>query len=188
MSLDPHLLQGIASAINANHITDNIPHNPFIPATTTSNFVAPSGVHPVVVNSVDTEQNWPDIATHLTDDRTWVLLASPEQSEEIERHLHYETKIQISPNSIYTWGQQFWAGTTSLFPDTHEDTILVYTFNNVSTHQQQAVQDVIYMRSATGGTLSDTPSIDLGSLILETPPKFAALISSTAISQPAPNY
>ena len=130
MSLDPHLLQGIASAINANHITDNIPHNPFIPATTTSNFVAPSGAHPVVVNSVDTEQNWADIATHLTDDRTWVLLASPEQSEEIERHLHYETKIQILPNSIYTWGQQFWAGTTSLFPDTHEDTILVYTSNN----------------------------------------------------------
>jgi hypothetical protein len=91
MSLDPHLLQGIASAINANHITDNIPHNPFIPATTTSNFVTPSGVHPVVVNSVDTEQNWPDIATHLTDDRTWILLASPEHSEEIERHLHFET-------------------------------------------------------------------------------------------------
>ena len=38
ISLDAHLLQGIASAINANHITDNVPHNPFIPATTTSNF------------------------------------------------------------------------------------------------------------------------------------------------------
>jgi hypothetical protein len=151
VSLDPHILQGIASVINANHITDNIPHNPFIPATTTSNFVAPSGAHPVVVNSVDTEQNWSDMATHLTDDRTWILLASPGHSEEIKRHLHFETKAQIAPNSIYTWGQQFWAGTMSLFPDTHEDAILVHTSNNVSTRPQQAVQDVIYMRSATGG-------------------------------------
>ena len=126
VSLDPHLLQGIASAINADHKTGNIPHNPFIPATTTSNFVASLGVHPVVVNSVDTEQDWSDMAKHLTGNRTWVLLASPDNSEDIEKHLHFETKTQILPNSIKTWGQQFWAGTRSLFPAAHEEAILVY--------------------------------------------------------------
>jgi hypothetical protein len=178
-SLDPHLLQGIASAINATHISDNIPHNPFIPATTTSNFDAPTGTHPVVFNSVDTEQDWAEMATHLTENRTWALLASPDNSEEVEKHLHFETKTQISPNSIHTWGHQFWAGAQSLFPATHEEVILVYTSTQVTTRQHQAIQDTIYMRSAAGGTLSDSPSIEMGLLIAETPPNLASLISTT---------
>ena len=182
ISLDPHLLQGIASAINAKHIADNIPHNPFIPATTTSNFDAPTGTHPVVFNTVDTDQEWAAMAEHLTDNRTWVLLASPDNAEEIEKHIHFETKTEISPNSIYTWGKQFWAGTQSLFPDTHEEVILVYTSTNVTMHQHQAIQDTIYMRSAAGGTISDSPSIDMGLLIAETPSNLASLISTTAIT------
>jgi hypothetical protein len=148
-SLDPHLLQGIASAINAKHIAVNIPHNPFIPATTTSNFDAPTGTHPVVFNTVDTDQEWAAMAEHLTDNRTWVLLASPDNAEEIEKHIHFEIKTEISPNSIYTWVKQFWAGTQSLFPATHEEVILVYTSTNVTMHQHQAIQDTIYRGGRT---------------------------------------
>jgi hypothetical protein len=174
-SLDPHLLQGIASAINATHIADNIPHNPFIPTTTTSNLDAPTGTHPVVFNSVDTEQDWATMATHLSENRTWVLLASQDNSGEIEKNIHFETKTEISSNSIYTWGQQFWAGTQSLFPDTHEETILVYTSSHVTPHQHQAIQDTICMRSAAGGTLSDSPTIDMAPLFAEKPPNLAYL-------------
>ena len=49
-SIDPHLLQGLATAIHATSIHDVIPHNPFIP-TPTLPFNQPAlGQHPTVVN------------------------------------------------------------------------------------------------------------------------------------------
>ena len=90
-------------------------------------------------------------------------------------------------NSIYTWGKQFWAETQSLFPDKHEEVILVYTSTNVTLQQQQAIQDTIYMHSAAGGTISDSPSIDMGLLIAETPSNLAALISKQPLRQPLHN-
>jgi hypothetical protein len=52
-SIDPHLLQGLASAIQADHIYDAIPHNPFIPAQTLTNLELPSGNHPAIFNTID---------------------------------------------------------------------------------------------------------------------------------------
>jgi hypothetical protein len=46
-SMDPHLLQGLATAIHADHIHDAIPHNPFIPTQTLTNLELPTGNHTV---------------------------------------------------------------------------------------------------------------------------------------------
>jgi hypothetical protein len=69
-SIDPYLLQGIATAIKADCIYDVIPHNLFIPTQTRSNFKLPTGTQPVLFNTVHTDQDWTALAAALPPNRS----------------------------------------------------------------------------------------------------------------------
>jgi hypothetical protein len=153
-SIDPHLLQRLASAIQADHIYDIIPHNPFIPAQAIMNLEPPSGTHPVIFNTIDTAQDWKALGTALPSTGTWVLLATEEQEDTIDAPTNYATKVVIKANNIKQWGRSFWSGRAGLFPCTVYHDIDIYTSNNVAQYQRSLIQDTIYLRSTYGGTLS----------------------------------
>ena len=181
-SIDPHLLQGLASAIQADHIYDVISHNPFIPAQTLSNTELPSGNHPAIFNTIDTLQDWEALGTALPQTRTWVLLASEDQADIIDASIEYTTKVVIKANTVKQWGRSFWSGKAGLFPCTVDHDIHIYMPNTVTQYQRSLIQDTIYMRSNSGGTLTDTPDIQPYTLMAETPKLLANLLASTNIS------
>jgi hypothetical protein len=79
-SIDPHLLHGLATAINASEIRDTIPHNPFIPIHTHP-VKEPTCVNlPVVISGVGLSLVWGNLTHNIRDDIPWVILASEEDS------------------------------------------------------------------------------------------------------------
>ena len=154
-SLDPHLLQGLAQAIQATSIHDTIPHNPFIP-TPTHCITKPSmGQLPTVINGVGNDFDWEKITEPLTHTRPWVMLLDQEHTEKAKT-LDTEPLTTIPEHSISTWGYSFWAGTSGLFPETNEATITVYVSKQVTPLQRQCILDTIYMRSTQAGHFQNT--------------------------------
>ena len=181
-SIDPHLLQGLASAIQADHIYDVISHNPFIPAQTLTNLELPSGNHPAIFNTIDTTQDWEALGTALPPTRTWVLLASEDQEDIIDASIEYTTKVVIKANNVKQWGRSFWSGKAGLFPCTVDHDIHIYMSSTVTQYQRSLIQDTIYLRSNSGGTLTATPDIRPYTLMSETPKVLANLLASNNIS------
>jgi hypothetical protein len=86
-SLDPHLLQGIAHAIQATTIHDTIPHNPFVPTITLPITTSSQGNLPTVINVSGNDVDWIAITAHLSDTRPWVIIADDTQLREVEKHI-----------------------------------------------------------------------------------------------------
>jgi hypothetical protein len=183
-SIDPYLLQGIATAIKADCIYDVIPHNPFIPTQTRSNYELPTGTQPVLFKTVHTNQDWTALAAALPSNRSWVLLATKEEEADISGAITFGSKQVIAAHQIKQWGRSFWSGTGGLFPDTCEHEIHVYTAENITPHQLASIKDTLYMRSASGGSITPTSDIQTSHLIQETPNKLATLLT-TNVSSPA---
>jgi hypothetical protein len=106
-SLDPHLLQGIAHAIQATTIHDTIPHNPFIPTTTLPVTGPSQGDLPTVINASGNDVDWRAITARLTDTRVWVLLADDSQLLSIEEHRPGPILTTIPSDSIALWNRSF---------------------------------------------------------------------------------
>ena len=86
-SIDPHLLQGLAQAINATTIHDTIPHNPFIPTPTLDIMTPSTGGLPTVLNACDSDLDWASFTEHLDHDRPWVILMSDSQTDLAQEHI-----------------------------------------------------------------------------------------------------
>ena len=181
-SLDPHLLQGLASVISATTIHDTIPHNPFIPTTTLSNKDMPNSPGPIVFNATLTTPNWSDLAEELTPSKKWILLADEEDLDHITSNFPHATLHTIPKDQIKIWGRSFWAGTAGLYHETSQQKIHVVISPDVSLHQHKNILDTIYMRSESEGELSDSPDIDRLPLLSETPPTLARLLTDTTKS------
>jgi hypothetical protein len=97
-SLDPHLLQGIAQAIQATTIHDTIPHNPFIPTTTLHISTPSEGDLPTVINASGNDVDWEAITAHLSGTRPWVLIADETQLTSVEEHIPGPVLTTIPPN------------------------------------------------------------------------------------------
>ena len=181
-SLDPHLLQGIAQAIQATTIHDTIPHNPFIPTTTLPITTTPQGDLPTVINASGNEVDWRAISEHLTDNRPWVLIADDTQLLSIAEHIPGPALTTIPPDSISLWNRSFWEGRSGLFPATIDSATTIFASPAVTALQRVTILDTIYMRSLEGGQLSTQPHITPHTLTQETPPSISTLLSHPSSS------
>jgi hypothetical protein len=123
---------------------DVIPHNPFIPTQTLSNLELPTGIQPVILNTILTDQDWTALATALPPNRSRVLLATKEEEANISNAIKFGSKEVIAAHQLKQWGRSFWSGTEGLFPDTCEHEIHVYTAENITPHQLASIKDTIY--------------------------------------------
>ena len=176
-SIDPHLLQGLASAINASEIRDTIPHNPFIPTRTHPIKEPTCGTSPVVISGVGLSLDWDTLIDNIRDDVPWVILASEEDNQAIEKHTSHPPIITLPKDSISIWEKSFWEGKSSLFPKTWENPINVYASPAVTASQKQRILHAIYLRSQHKMETPDTPSYNVLSLIPETPKILSNLLT-----------
>ena len=181
-SLDPHLLQGIAQAIQATTIHDTIPHNPFIPTTTLPITTPSQGDLPTVLNVSGNDVDWSAITAHLSDTRSWVIIADDTQLKEVETHCPGPKLITIPPDTIALWNRSFWAGSSGLFPDTLDSATTIFTSPAVTELQRTAIIDTIHMRSSSKGKVSSQSNIQTHNLTQETPPSILSLLSETLTS------
>jgi hypothetical protein len=131
-SIDPHLLQGLAQAINATTIHDTIPHNPFIPTNTHDIMTPTTGGLPTVLNACNSDLDWSSFTKHLDHVRPWVLLLDDSQTDLVQEHIPTKPFITIPADSIALWGQSFWEGRAGLFPETINSDIHVLVSNAVT--------------------------------------------------------
>ena len=177
-SLDPHLLQGIAHAINATTIHDAIPHNPFIPTPTLHIHAPPRGDLPTVINVSGNDVDWEDISTHLTDARPWVLIADDDQLISVEKHTPSLLLTTIPPGNIALWNRSFWEGQSGLFPEAIDSSTTIFISPAVTELQRTAILDTVHMRCTKGGNLSPRPNIQTQTLTQETPPSISSLLAA----------
>ena len=107
----------------------------------------------------------------------WVILASEEDNQTIEKHISHPPLITLPENAISIWEKSFWEGKSSLFPKTWETPINVYTSPAVTASQKQRILHSIYLRSQHKMETPDTPSYDVLSLIPETPKILSNLLT-----------
>ena len=181
-SLDPHLLQGIAQAIQATTIHDTIPHNPFIPTTTLPITTPSQGDLPTVINVSGNDVDWSAITAHLSDTRSWVIIADDTQLNEVETHCPGPKLTTIPPDTIALWNRSFWEGSSGLFPDTLDSATTIFTSPAVTELQRTAILDTIHMRSSSKGKVSAQSNIQTHTLTQETPSSILSLISESQTS------
>jgi hypothetical protein len=177
-SLDPHLLQGLASAIHATSIHDTIPHNPFIPTPTLSISVPATGHNPTVVNGFGSSFDWKSTLEPLTPSRPWILLLDDSQTNTFQEYQSTFLLTTIPSDTVSVWGQSFWEGTGGLFPETNSTPVNIYVSANITPLQRTRILDTIYMRSTQGGTLSPNPTVNPLNVAPETPANIATLLHS----------
>ena len=102
-SIDPFLLQGIATAINAETIHSIIPHNPFMTTQSLCSTTPSEGTTPIVLSAVGQELEWGHILKHLSPDRPWVLLATDDQKDDIAPYIQQPIFKTLPADSIVMW-------------------------------------------------------------------------------------
>ena len=181
-SIDPFLLQGIATAITADSIHSIIPHNPFMTTQSLCSTTPSTGITPTVVSIVGQNPEWKNILQHLTTDRPWVLLATDDQKDDIAPYIQQPIFQTLPADSTAMWGYSFWQGTSGLFPETWDTPINIYTSSAISEYQKRCITQAIYARCLTETPLPPTIEPDFTTSFPETPPTIANILSEHTLT------